>query len=191
MAFIGHPTVGPEAGIGKPTGATNLITNGGFETDTTGWSVVGTATIARSTAASLFGSASLLVNPPANNDGTSFAGTGNAGQGDTYTASGFVKAVTAGDEGQLQVFIVNTGGTFEIFSTTVEIVAAAWTRFTFTFTWAETLHTGWVLTVRDASGGGKDFYLDGVQYESGSVATPYIETDGASATRSPLKVVGP
>jgi len=35
------------------------------------------------------------------------------------------------------------------------------------------------------------YRVDGIQMELGSVATPYIETDGAAATRQPNKEVAP
>jgi hypothetical protein len=39
------------------------------------------------------------------------------------------------------------------------------------------------------TGGNETVYVDDVQVELGAVATPYIHTDGAAATRQPNKEI--
>lgn len=171
--------------------ATNLCTNGGFESNTTGWTNVGTGVGTRITTDHKFGTACMEVNNSAVTDGVAFTGSGNASQSTPYTASFEIKAKAAGDVGaEIQYFVDAVGGTYENINSTVALTAD-WQRVELPVTFANAGHTGWRLVVRDGAVGTKNFRLDGVQYETGSVATPYIETNGATATRAAARVQAP
>lgn len=178
--------------------AANLCTNGGFETDTTGWvGPGGGETLARSTAQHKFGSASLF---------TAYSGAGTwRGPGfdvtislnTTYVMSGWVYFPTNYDGGGSITFTV---ANFADTPTVTPIIAPnfalkdQWQRVVSTVLTGASDTTGQFCYVREggaAPTSGRGFYVDGMQYETGSVATPYIETDGGTASRSAARVQMP
>ncbi len=172
--------------------ATNLHPFGGFETLSDGWSASDAGTITRVSADAKFGSWCLEVNTTDATDGALFNHWTNpltATQGVTYVTSVWLKAKAGGDVGKTVILLVFTsGGDVEIFGHDC-VLTADWKRYALAVTYANAGHTKAVMTCRDNSGqGGFDFYLDGVQYEEQPIATPYIDTDGAGATRSAARV---
>jgi len=160
--------------------ATNLCTNGGFETNTTGWSNTdGTSVLARTTSEAKFGTASLSVTTDAGAGGrgvrTPYAVTASA----AYTASAWVKA-TVGKAFTIRAMRADLSTTI---ATGTFTATGDWQRVTLSYT-APATENNYVLITRDSGGGIITFYVDGVQAETGSVATPYIETDGGTASRS-------
>ena len=114
----------------------NLITNPSFQTNTTGWSGVGSATVARSTSDSVFGSSCLEVTKAAaSNSGVSLASRVAVTQNITYAVSAYVKIPLSSEDGSLQIkvewFTAVSGGS-SISSTTsalVDVISGAdWTR---------------------------------------------------------------
>jgi hypothetical protein len=175
-------------------GTTNLCTNGGFETGTTGWALGGAggvASLAVDSGRSKFGQKS----------GKVVAGAAVAGFGDaavtvpaagTYTASAWIYIPSSWD-GQAPTL------GFATFSGVSGVPAVAdltkrdqWQRLTVTDAITAGTLTG-AARLRNPGGAsaGVFFYADGVQLESGSVATPYVHTDGATATRAAGRVQAP
>ena len=181
----------PDSSYGIWQGTTNLIANGGFETNTTGWSAqFGGENLSRVTSDYKFGTASLQV----------IVGTGNQGintgsylpgfsPSTTYTFSAWIK--DTGAAMVLQVDEATSGYTYiQSQNTTVGSGTGLWRRINYTFTTSPT--TGRLsLDIYKGGTGATTFYIDGIQLESGSVATPYVETNGATAARSAAKVQVP
>lgn len=182
----------------KWAAATNLVTNGGFETNTTGAPGVisGTASLTRSTAQAKFGSASGLVD--VTGDGAVLLqGLYETLSGDTTglvrTASGWVYAAGAAVGRSVFLTAFENGGAGGANGTSgaTLVLVAGWNELppaTHTFAAADRTESLYRMTFSDSLTG-DDFYVDGIQFESGSIATPYIETDGATAARSAGPVI--
>jgi hypothetical protein len=177
-------------------GSTNIVTNGGFESNATNWSANNGA-VARSTAQNKFGTASLQVTP--NGAGAS-EGTFSRAGGHGYAASPSVsysasmwlyssvaRDVHMGFDEYTAADVFITSG-----SVNASLPAGRWTRVTYTRTTSGTAAfvVPFVYT-NDATGGVTPFYVDGVQVEQQPYATPYIETNGATASRSAAYVTAP
>lgn len=158
-------------------GITNLLSNGGFESGTTGWTTVGSS-LAVDQPGALFGAnlGEIQTNGAASGEGIYATFTATAA---VYTLSVYLKdshddgasvrlAVrdNAGDNAQLGTPVVLTSSYQRLTFTTTALTAATW-RF-YIETSAQSEHT---------------VEVDGAQVQIGSVATSYIETDGAPATR--------
>ena len=200
MAFRGHPTVGPAGYVGRPTGATNLVTNGGFETNTTGWAPEGTGTGITSqtptAGAAPFGTKVMrITGSSATNARSIFNGVvSNPVQGAVYTAQFRIRAGNAGAVGLAALLqIQESGGASGNESSNANVtLTAEWQDKNVTRTIAQSDRTSldvYVGVFDAAVEAGDQIEVDGVQLETGSIATPYIETDGAAATRQPLKVI--
>ena len=169
---------------------TNLVTNGGFETDVSsgGWAAV-RGTSARITSDSKFGAAC-----------NEFTGNGSGAfnyarqvvtnpAAGTYTYSAYVRAIS-GD--LTKVSIVASNATDGTIVQTVDIsvaVADGWLRIegTGTSVTQEDVNIDVYLN-NSADNSGAVFRIDGVQCELQPIATPYVETDGGTAARSEAKV---
>jgi len=172
---------------------TNLLLNGGFETNITGW--VGTGTPVRSTTKSKFGTASLRVTTvggPNDSASTSIGNGGGIAAGDVVTFSVWVNPdVTISMNLQINEMLV--GGGLNAFSEGGNVVcpAGVWTRLTYTRTLiANTTQAEFYVTtggVQPAT----NVYIDGVQVEKKPFATPYVETNGATASRATGRVRAP
>lgn len=171
--------------------ATNLVTNGGFETNDTGYISSSGNTTVRSTAQAKFGSASGLCTY----GGT--VGSGCAVYGITLTAaahafSAWVYVPAAFDGGGLSWAAANWTSATVVTDTVDMNLRDQWQRVVGTITPdAGDLSGDIRLTLTDSQPtAGNDFvYIDGVQVETGSIATPYIETDGGTASRLATGVV--
>lgn len=163
---------------------TNLISNGGFETDSAGWSA--DVVEARSTAKAKFGSASLKSGTTGTvNDSLAVRDlmTGFA-VGDVLTYSIWVNPDVSISL-NLQVNQYNNVPAMVDFSEGLHTVcpAGVWTQLTHTrvvaagVTWIQFYVTS--ASVQPVT----DVYLDGAQIEKNSQATPYVETNGATASR--------
>jgi len=185
----------PDSSFGIWPAATNLVTNGGFETNTAGWAASSNYVISRSTEQYKFGAASLKSVFPASSTGTgpavfaiTLTAAGHAGSMWVYVPSDY-------DGGALAVEFLNFGSpTVASTRATVNLsLRDQWQRLTVTITPAAgDLLGDFRLTIDGAlPTTGRAVYVDGVQVETGSVATPYIETDGATAARSAARVQMP
>lgn len=168
--------------IGVWEATTNLVTNGGFETNTTGWATIGTGTaIARSTAVAKFGAASLLVTLGNSDtfDGAVFSGL-TLTDATVYTFSAWVRTVT----GSLAMRIIAVDKTSTTLGTGTLTATTEWQRMSVTFT--ANANTPFQLRVIQQTGAASaaQYYVDGVQVEAQPLATPYVHTDGGTASRS-------
>lgn len=156
----------------RPQAGTNLATNPSVEFATTGWTAQG-GSIARSSAFQARGTYSLAVTPTATTtDGVYF--TTPTLTAAAHTASIWVRGVS--------------GIPYRIyFATTVPAIVGTPTTFTGTGQWQYVTVTATVTAavhriyiVKNASASTGVFYVDGLQVETGSTATTYIdgEQDG-------------
>ena len=176
----------PPAGVGIWPAATNLVTNGGAETGTTGWTQTGSANIfSRSTTRAKFGSASfrLLRDATAGILGMQTANIAVTG-GATYTVSGFFNS-QVGTVGNIAIKIREiTGGTAAVQTTGTTLTTDEWGRLSASLTMGASVTAARVEIVFNSGSDGDDVFVDGIQFETGSIATPYIETDGGTASRT-------
>lgn len=167
--------------------ATNLCTNGGFETNTTGWIAwKPEASISRVTTQSKFGSASLeVVVTDLGSRGTRV--TVSLSATTVYTFSAWVKVPTGAT---VRIAVYDTPVTTELGGVNV-VGDDDWQHASVTFTSDGDggTHNFFIMTYADYNA--VTFYVDGVQIEAQPVATPYIETDGGTATRSAARVQAP
>ncbi len=186
----------PPAGVGIWPAATNLITNGGFETNFTGWVAENESggTSGRSTDASLFGSASayFIATTPADNAGIRMTTSVAAASGSTFTASAFIRSLDT-TELALRIAEYDTGDNFLRLGAAVHAEFTddgEFTRITATATMGAST-TQARLFINTWGSQSAEFYVDGIQFEAGSIATPYIETDGGTASRTAGRVQQP
>ena len=172
-------------------GATNLVTNGGFESNVTGWTG-GTAGggQSRDTAEHKFGQASMKVVHYAWGGGSgSTAGTPDqipVTAGTTYTASAWVKLAAGSTVNFLIEWTNASGGTFTTSTTSVS-GNGSWQR-VFVSAAAPAGAVSADLQFNDAGLNALTYSIDGVQLEASPVATPYVETNGGTASRSAGRV---
>lgn len=190
----GRSPTGGTVGIWQS--ATNLCTNGGIETNTTGWVASGALTIARSTEQAKFGSASLKSTANATDATLSLA----LGQWGPVTITAVQHTISA------WIYITPgwAGGTikvkaFQFTSATGTVEASAnmaltgqWQRVVCgPFTPAGGDLTGDIRITADGVVQGNSAYIDGVQLEARRMATPYVQTNGSTASRASTRVTGP
>lgn len=173
----------PNSSYGIWPATTNLITNGGFETNTAGWTDV-SSTTTRITTQFKFGAAS-------GNVVTSNL-TVNEGPYQNFTATAAIYTVSAwvrGDAGgTVRVAVRDNAGANAQLGTAVTLTSS-WQRITLTTT-ALTAAT-WRTYIETNVQQSITFQIDGVQAELSSMATPYVETNGSTATRAAARVQAP
>ena len=182
--------VGIKDALIRPPGATNLVTNGGFETDITGWVKAGTNTIAVSVEQAMFGTQSLKATYQDSTTLAQFAITlTSAG----YTASCFIYIPTAWDGGAPRLERVGfTGATGSVNVSASLAIRDAWQRVVLSGFIPDAGDLTGAIQINAAAGvptAGRFIYIDGAQTELGLIATPYIHTDGATASRAGMKWV--
>ena len=167
--------------------ATNLITNGGFETNVTGYSVTA-ATLARSTAQQRFDAASALYTITTGGADSFFSPTvtiSGSTAGRKYASSVWVYASGTTVGKTIRLGFRETGGAAalnEVITSTV--LVNGWQRLITLKTIIQNDRTGLLFWVSlDSSVTGQTLYFDGAQIEENALATPYIETNGSTASR--------
>lgn len=174
----GDGVTAPDSSMGIWEATTNLVTNGGFETNTTGWSaVIGAETLTRVTSHNKFGSAALQVDVLglASLEGVKVSAT---------VASGSVYTFSAWLSGSGTVTLNFLGST----SSAITLTTTP-TRYTLTATAGSSGALN--ATIITNSTQTTTFYVDGVQVELKPIATPYVETDGGTASRLAARVRAP
>lgn len=170
-------------------GTTNLVTNGGFETNTTGWSDgAGVNTLTRSTEQAKIGVASAkLTRDAAEADSNCGFTSITLGSAVLHTFSSWVYIPTAFDGTGVRLSFGGsfTGGVGDDADADLSL-RDQWQRISATITPDPADLSGLFVFRLDNSTGVKVAYADGVQVEEGTL-TPYVETDGATATR-PVRV---
>ena len=181
LAVEGDGIPPPDSSVGVWEATTNLIPNGGLETNTTGWGARG-GSIARVSTLAKFGSNSLRC----------ITGTGTFGGLDSPVAVMAAETeITVSfwiyrTEGAVPIhlFVRDESGNFIETSGAIPTTVGRWFRFEFTTT---TLSgdTGAVARITKSNDATDvTFYIDGLQIEAQPIATPYVETDGGTAARS-------
>lgn len=175
---------------------TNLVTNGGLETNTTGWDAYAGATVTRDATQAKFGAYALKVVTPgvANNEGmTPNSPTGHVATttGTTLTGSMWVYTASGGEVVVLALDEFDSGHAYlrSTVSSTVTLTAG-WQRMTVSATMGvSAAYAG--LSFRTRTSGAAQaitVWLDGIQLEALAYATPYVHTDGGTASRSATQV---
>jgi len=165
---------------------TNLITNPSFETNTTGWTTLGTMSIARTTSTACVGSASAQLT---NGSGASFLSAYPSSRipvvnGETYTFSYYIKNSTSTAQWQATIsgFDVSSGGTRVAFQDGGfnTINTSAWIRLFVTWTIPAGV-TYIEPKIQNGSGetAGGVAFVDAVLLEKSATLTNYF--DGYSA----------
>jgi hypothetical protein len=165
--------------------ATNLVTNGGFETDTTGYFTAGTNALVSTNlvGANKYGARVLQFTAGDNALIFRYPITLTAAQ---HQYSAWVYVPSNWDGAALQVRV--DGFTSGINNATNNPVNMAlrdqWQRVVCNFTPVVGDLAGELRIIRTGTAPtvGRTFWADGVQCEVGSLATPYIETNGSTAT---------
>jgi hypothetical protein len=180
---------------GTVPAATNLIPNGGFEKDLTGWFAAGDLpgiNITRSTAWSKYGSASLRFQCSAGAGSYGGPETGGASRppviaGQWFTFSFFIRPTLVIPNLTSRMVFFDSGGN------AVPVGAYNYYNHGPAAAGVERWCTHPALVPAGASNVDLliygtdppiDFSIDGLQLEKGSKATPYIDTNGTVATRS-------
>jgi hypothetical protein len=158
----------------------NLVTNPNFEVGTTGWVGRNAATIARSTAQSYIGTASLQITTSASvNNGATASPATAITVGNTYTLSAYVRTNT-GTLTNCYAMIIwfNSGGTeVSRVTGTFTTLTTSWARLTATGTAPVGAVTAELSVIRNTAGAGSIWFADAIMFEQASTALPYF--DGA------------
>lgn len=179
-----------------PAGYTNQITNNpGFETNTTGWSATGAASISRITTDARSGLACLQVDTSTDFLGVQWNNALGATTVDQlYEAVGWVKAKTSGDVGKtVQILLIATDGAeFNTFSTPTTLTAS-WQKISVQGRFTSP-NTGINVGFRAASASATGFLLDDVSLAlvppGGTVPPVYLTDDFENARRLTSTAVG-
>ncbi|HEU5371377.1 MAG TPA: RHS repeat-associated core domain-containing protein [Gaiellaceae bacterium] len=180
----------PDSSYGIWQATTNLETNGGFESGISGWKskTVNPAALSwdQTRADAKFGGGSLkVVSSGTNNfEGAETNGT-TLSASTTYTSSLWVK----GAAGATLTFCVEENPSNSCHNNNFT-ASGAWQRLSQTFTTGSTT-TGLTLELSTNGIQATSFWIDGAQIEAATVATPYVDTGGASASRAVALVQGP
>ena len=190
LAVGGDGRVFPDSSFGIWEATENLVTNGGFETNTVGWQAGGTNAIAISTAQAKFGLSSMLCTYGNNSSHALYTNTLSAAE---HTVSAWLYIPSDFDGGGIR-FLRNgyVGATGDDHVDADMSLVDQWQYLTFTFTPVGDM-TGWIqfLNISGAPTAGRVIYVDGIQIEVQPIATPYVETDGGAATRVAAQVQAP
>jgi uncharacterized repeat protein (TIGR02059 family) len=162
--------------------ATNLDTNGGFENGSTaGWSTIG-GSVTNSIEQAKFGTRSGKVVTSAPGDLVAKPVSGLSASTNYSRSLWIYRTETAS---ALTIVVLNNAGTGNLASATAPAVLG-WSRVEL-HPRTESGQTS-LMTRISSSLGGVGYYLDGAQLERNVVATPYVETNGSTATRGASKV---
>jgi hypothetical protein len=179
----GDGVVPPNSSTGVWEGTTNMVTNGGFESNATGWTAnQGGEVLTRVTSDAKFGSASLDVVTPATGLAGAESPTFAATTGLTYTGSLWARSISGTTTAQIRIRVAANS----ILATSNITLTPTWTRYTVTYT--STVTTALVLDLIQVPATASEFRIDGAQVEQKSIATPYVETNGGTASRSAARV---
>lgn len=175
---------------------TNLVSNGGFETNTTGWSDGANVTLSRSTEQAHSGVASGKAVMDTTNAGENACGfiTVTAAAAGAHVWSAWVYVPTAWSGGTIALDTSGWTGLSPADGTNVNADMALrdqWQRIVAPITVDSGDLSGAVRVVVIGIVSGEFIYIDDAQFEAGAVATPYIATDGGTASRSATAIALP
>jgi hypothetical protein len=185
LALQGDGRQPPDSSTGIWESTTNMLTDGGFENITSGWtaSSANTTSFTSDNSTSKFGTyaAKVVVNATG---ASGIRTTGTAlTSGQPYAAGVWVKA-TSGKSMILQLVRAD-------FATVVASQGFTgtgnWQYITTSTASYPATETGYVF-IKTTAAGADTFWADGVQLENKSYSTPYVETNGGTANRTGSKV---
>ena len=187
----GDGKTSPDSSYGVWEGTTNLVTNGGFETNLNQgatWFDNGSgSTLTRITTDAKFGTASMQITNTSAPTGASMGISSAVVAGSPVTASAWIKATT-GSSINVGVSERTSGDVFVSNHSQSVAATGSWQRVSVTYTPA----AGNTLARVNVSGPQSvSLLVDGVQLEQKAIATPYVETNGATASRSAARVQAP
>lgn len=166
------------AALQSTTAVTNLVPNPSFETNTTGWTAVG-STLTRVTTEKYVGTASMSVATTAETK-AGYAQVDNLPVSTTYTFSIWVKA-ESGKDFELQLHERTSGNVLVGISYGgVKTGTGNWERHTVTRVFGATGAQARA-AVFNKTAGAHTFYVDGAQLEVGSTPTDYFDGSTAAA----------
>ena len=171
-------------------GTTNLVANGGDEVNDSDIFALNSS-VSHITSASKFGSRAFktITNGGASGQGIEWT---NASGGNisvsasaTYTFSVWLEGKNGSEPLQQQIFWFNSSGSLISTSTSSAISASGANFFRYTFSApAPSNAASAIPAVTDTASPSITFYADGVQLEQKTYATPFVDTEGATASRS-------
>ena len=173
-------------GLGIWEATTNLCTNGGFESSTTGWTQV-SAILAQDGSWSMFGSKSGRVETADAQENEGAYITFVASGGVPHTGSAWARV--ASGSGTVRARIADNTGSTVTAGASVTLSATP-QRVTVTTTSSLTNGATYRLYLETDVQQPLTFWIDGVQPEPKSYATPYVATNGAVTTRAAAGVGG-
>ncbi len=157
--------------LGVSQNTTNIITNPSFDVDTSGWSALGNASIARSTTDQYIGLGSLLVTTTAAaNDGARYNYQFAAS---TSYAVSFYSRVNTTQWGSMQITFTNDGTTQSNCVNNQVVLVGGWTRYTCSFTTSASVSGTRFIGIRQTDATARSFYVDAVQVEPGTTTTAF------------------
>lgn len=159
----------------------NLVSNPSFKTDTTGWSVLASATVTRITTDGFFGSSCLEVAKAASSSSGVAWGSAAVSSSTVYSASLYVKVPTGEEDSALTLYIYwyNSSGTF--ISSSASVLTAitdedGWVRLAVTDTSPSTATIGRIRVVQPTAGtAGEKFLVDAALLEQSSYVGQYFD----------------
>jgi len=162
----------------------NLIVNPSFKTNTTGWSVTGSSTIARITTDAFFGSSCLEVTKAASaNSGVAIASRISVTAAASYAVAAYVKVPAGEETGTFQInvswYTALTGGSLISTTSTIGLETTPgddWIRLMGVMT-APSLALGALISVVQPVAGtaGKKFYVDATMFEAATYVGEYFD----------------
>ena len=155
-----------------PLATTNMVSNSSIELDTTGYTVVSSATIARVSTFQYWGVYSLAVTPASGTTSGVFYGTISLVSGTTYTASVYF----LGTAGLTYTIYFASTAAAELGTSTDFTATGQWQRVEVTYT--EVSSTTRRIYITKAAGANLTvYYIDGLQVEAQSEASTYCDGD--------------
>lgn len=159
----------------------NLLSNGQFETNTTGWAAKGSSTVSHTTSQKYIGTGAMQVaNTAAANDGAKFnyALTSQT----MYTVTMYVKnSLTTASVSTINIGRTEDGSTDSDCATAQTINGSGWTRLTCAFTTANVSGTNNIY-IKQTDATARTLYIDSVELQTSTnlVTNPDVETDISS-----------
>lgn len=159
---------------------TNLVTSSEFIDSSAGW-ILSSVSVTDNATTSPEGVVNAAKLTSTANFSKTIASLSLSGS-TTYTASFYVKDISAGSSTRFVVFDQTNVATLKNENYSADISTTQWTRLSYSFT-TTTAATVQIQFVRDLNSG-EEVYVYGFQCEAGSYGTSLIPTYGSSATRN-------
>jgi hypothetical protein len=191
----------PDSSTGIWEGTTNLIRNGGFESGTSDWLTSNgsgsVSSISQISSTSKFGSKALQYAFTAGtgswalleNNYHSYASTPNFNTANQYTLSFWAKLVSGNSS--FRVEICDGSSTNFVMNIQTSTLTSSWARYTYTFTPLSAGVAPQIILMPSSFTTPVTFDVDGVQVEQKAYPTPYVDTNGATASRGAAQVEAP